>query len=89
MSGRPAKPSPGSGETLRENVAWLMYCLDQGYVNAADREILDNWLLEDVTQLHPDDAARRPHLLAMADEVIAAVRGDADEMTDFTPQATP
>lgn len=71
-------------EALRAHVAYLMWCLDQGYVSAEDREVLEeasrrqgepaNWLLEDPADLHPDDAARRPHLLAMADEVIAAVR---------------
>lgn len=74
MTDMPTSPDPSSGGTLREDVAWLLWCLNQGYVNAADREILDNWLLEDPAQLHPDDAALRPHLLAMADQVIAAVR---------------
>ena len=57
----------------REHVAWLMWCLNQGYVNAEDRSILSNWLKDDPDTLHPDDARLRPHLLAMADEVIAAV----------------
>lgn len=51
-----------------------MWCLDQGYVNAEDRAISDNWLEKDPATLHPDDARLRPHLLSMADEVIAAVR---------------
>jgi len=68
-------PVPGNvPDELRADVAWLMYCLDQGYANRADRDILTNWLLEDPATLHPDDQALRPHLLAMADEVIAAVR---------------
>jgi len=61
-------------EAVRCRVAWLMWCLNQGYVNVEDRAILGNWLEEDPAALHPDDAAQRPHLLAMADEVIAAVR---------------
>jgi hypothetical protein len=56
----------------RLHVAWLLWCIDQGYVNAADRAILQNWLKDDPATLHPDDAARRPHLLAMADEVLEA-----------------
>jgi hypothetical protein len=64
-----------TNEALRRHVAWLMWCLDQGYVNAEDRAVLTyNWLEEDPAMLHPDDAARRPHLLAMADEIIEAVR---------------
>jgi hypothetical protein len=61
-------------EAVRLRVAWLMWCLNQGYVDAEDRAILDNWLEEDPATLHSDDARLRPHLLAMADEVIAAVR---------------
>lgn len=61
-------------ERLRYQVAWLMWCLDQGYTTAVDRENIPNWLLEDPASLHPDDIVARPHLLAMADEVIAAVR---------------
>jgi hypothetical protein len=59
----------------RTHVAWLLWCLDQGYIKAEDRAILDNWLEEDPATLHPDDAEQRPHLRTMADEVIAAVKG--------------
>lgn len=50
-----------------------MWCYQQGYVKAEDRAGMTNWLLEDPMTLHPDDAALRPHLLAMADEVLARV----------------
>jgi len=63
-------------DDARLHVAWLLWCLDQGYVDAADRAILHNWFKADPAALNPDDAARRLHLLAMADEVIAAVTGD-------------
>jgi hypothetical protein len=56
----------------RTRIAWLLWCLQQGYVKAEDRDILHNWLDDDPATLHPDDAEIRPHLLAMADEVIAA-----------------
>ena len=60
--------------STRTHIAWLLWCLDQGYENAADRAILTNWLEDDPATLHPDDAVRREHLLAMADEVISAVK---------------
>ena len=79
--------SSDAAEGARAHVAWLMWCLDQGYTNPEDRQVLidaaakrgenANWLLDDPATLHPDDAAQRPHLLAMADEVIAAVRRGA------------
>jgi hypothetical protein len=59
-------------EEARVHVAWLMWCLDQGYTDAEDRALLENWLQDDPVTLHPDDAKLRPHLLAMADEVLAA-----------------
>lgn len=59
--------------SARVHLAWLMWCYQQGYVKAEDRAGMTNWLLEDPMTLHPDDAALRPHLLAMADEVLARV----------------
>ena len=64
--------------SARTHIAWLLWCLQQGYVNAEDRAILHNWLDDDPATFHPDDAKEVPHLLAMADEVIAAVRGACD-----------
>lgn len=63
-------------QRTRKQVAWLLWCLDQGYENPADRAILHNWLDDDPATLHPDDAKLRPHLLGMADAIIAAVRRD-------------
>lgn len=66
-----------ASEAARQQVAWLMWCLNQGYTAAEDRAILTNWLEEDPASLHPDDVALRPRLLAMADEVIAAVHSES------------
>jgi hypothetical protein len=74
-------------ETPRERLAWLMWCFQQGYVNAEDRAGMTNWLLEDPETLHPDnvklrslrlhpaDVKLRSHLLAMADEVLTLIDG--------------
>lgn len=66
-----------SPDAQRAHVAWLMWCFNEGYVNAVDRVGMKNWLLDDPAKLHPDDAALRPHLLAMADELIAAMQSEA------------
>lgn len=68
-TGRDAGRRPSEG--AREHLAWLMWCFQEGYTNPADREYLDNWLLDDPSTLHPKDAELRPHLLTMADEVLA------------------
>ena len=73
----PATPAPlpaGAIEAARTHLAWLLWCFGEGYANAADRAILANWLLDDPATLHADDAALRPHLLEMADEVLEAAR---------------
>lgn len=61
----------GADEGARAHVAWLLWCLGEGYANPADRACLTNWLADDPATLHPDDARLRPHLLGMADEVLA------------------
>lgn len=60
-------------DQLRCKVAWLMWCLDEGYVKEEDRAILSNWLLDDPATLTEHDRELRPALLAMADQVIALV----------------
>jgi hypothetical protein len=70
-AGREATVAADQG--VREHIAWLLWCIGEGYVNASDREGMTNWLLDDPATLHADDAALRPHLLAMADEVLAAI----------------
>lgn len=56
--------------TLRAEVGWLLWCLDQGYSAAEDREIMTNWLLDDEATLHPSDLNLKADLLTMADEVL-------------------
>lgn len=64
-----------NGDELRAHVAWLLWCMDQGYINKEDRDVGDgNWLLTPDSELHPDDRAAKPHLLAMADEILREVR---------------
>jgi hypothetical protein len=53
-----------------------MWCFQQGYTNPTDRARVTNWLLKPDELLHPDDIALRPQLLAMADEVLAALAAD-------------
>jgi len=65
-------------EALRAEVAWLIWCLAEGYIKPEDREILTNWLLEDPATLHVNDVVAKPHLLAMADQVIDLVRKGVD-----------
>lgn len=61
-----------------------MWCFQQGYVKAEDRAILTNWLLNDESTLHVDDLALKPHLLAMADEVLDALARCSIEDCDET-----
>jgi hypothetical protein len=68
----PTVPTEAVESDARVHLAWLMYCWKEGYTNAEDRAVLPNWLLEPDELLHRDDVALRPHLLAMADEVLAA-----------------
>jgi hypothetical protein len=53
-----------------------MYCWREGYHKAEDRVGMTNWLLEDPLTLHYDDADLRRHLLAMAGEVLAALKAE-------------
>jgi hypothetical protein len=67
---------------VREHLAWLIWCMSEGYVKAEDRAILSNWLLDDPATLHPHDAELRPHLLGMADEILTSLirQATADEI---------
>lgn len=60
-------------QAVRELVGWLLWCYKQGYTRADDRAVLANWMSDDPATLTLEDAAERGHLLAMADEVLAAV----------------
>ena len=59
-------------EPVRELIAWLLWCIDQGYTDPDDRAILHNWMGDDPATLHPDDVIRREHLMAMADGILEA-----------------
>ena len=67
----------------RFHLAYLMWCFQEGYVTPFDRAIVPNWLLEDITTLHPDDVVLRENLLVAADEVLAALNSKG------TPGACP
>jgi hypothetical protein len=62
-------------ESTVERVAHLLWQVNEGYLTAEDRAIGTNWFAEPVENLHPDDQAERPHWIALAEEVIAEVRG--------------
>jgi hypothetical protein len=67
-----------SAPTPRQTVAYLMWQIGEGYIDPRDRAVVDdNWFTHDPSKMHPDDAARLPHLLTIADEVLAAI-ADAD-----------
>lgn len=60
---------------MRETVAWLLWCANQGYIKDEDRAVLTNWFLDDHRTLNIDDYESQAGWLSMADEVIAAIRG--------------
>jgi hypothetical protein len=62
---------------MREEIAWLLWCLSQGYTKPEDRAILDNWFLADESTLTVGDLEEKVDLLLMADQVIAAVKSNA------------
>jgi hypothetical protein len=61
----------------RFHLAWLLWCYEQGYTKAEDREGgIGNWLLRDPATLCAEDVELRLDLLAMADEVLAALEAE-------------
>lgn len=62
----------------REHLAWLMYCYAEGYTAPADRAVLTNWMSESDESLLPEDRRTKHSLLAMADEVLAALNEPDD-----------
>lgn len=58
----------------RHQLAWLIYCYEQGYGDPADRVGLTNWMAADPATLHPDDVKRQRDLLGMAAEILALIR---------------
>ena len=55
--------------SARVQLAWLMWCFQEGYRTAEDRAIMDNWFGEH--QDNEEDEATRQSLLSMADEILA------------------
>ena len=59
---------------VREHLAWLLYCINEGYLTAQDRAVSKpNWILGPEDDLHPDDIVLKRRLLEMADEVLRAM----------------
>ena len=62
---------------LRTEVAYLLWCMEEGYYKQEDRDGLSgNWMYESSYTLHPDDVVRRAGLLEMADALLAAMFTD-------------
>ena len=63
---------------LRSRVAWLLWCMDRGYLLAEDREILTGPSIFETPDhlLHPDDLETKPGFLSLADDAIDLIRAD-------------
>lgn len=62
---------------LRTEVAYLLWCMEEGYYTKEDRDVLSgNWLYDPDSRLHPDDIIRRAGLLDTADDFLAALFTD-------------
>jgi hypothetical protein len=74
----PSDQPIGFTEDARTHLAWLMWCFQEGYVKAEDREIITNWLTDpaELAALTPQDAKLRENLLTMADEVLTVLEGE-------------
>lgn len=59
--------------TAREQLAWLMWCYQQGAGNPIDRACLTNWMGDPDDQLTETDIKQRDALLGMADEILALI----------------
>jgi hypothetical protein len=60
--------------SARPQLAWLMWCFNEGYVTVEDRAFMENWMGEH--QDNAEDEATRQRFLAMADEVLNALAAD-------------
>lgn len=65
--------STPSIETPRLKVAHLLWQVNQGYILAEDRALSANWMVEDPSTMHEDDARELPGWLDLADIVLAAI----------------
>lgn len=57
----------------RLEMAWLLYCVNEGY-NEADRASMKNWMVDPLSQLHPDDVVTRQTFLDLADDALSMLR---------------
>ena len=57
-------------DSLRDRIAWLLWCANEGYLTDDDRAGVSNIFTADPSALHPDDAFSLPHWRGMADAVI-------------------
>lgn len=60
--------------TDRYDIAWRIWCWQEGYNNPDDRAILRNWMRDDENSMHPNDIRDRDALLPIADEVIETAK---------------
>lgn len=60
-------------DNLRDRIAWLMWCANEGYLTDADRAGVSNIFTADPATLHPDDEFSLPRWRGMADAVIEAL----------------
>ena len=58
----------------RYEIAWRIWCWQQGYGKAEDREGLSNWMRDPDDHIHETDLRDREDLLQIADEVIALAK---------------
>lgn len=67
-------------DATREHVAWLLWCANQGYILAEDRAVLNGGPETFVADMqHPEDRAKLPGWLDMADQVLAAIDTETSE----------
>ena len=60
----------------RYEIAWRIWCWQQGYIKEVDRVGLTNWMRDDESQMHPDDIKDRDALLPIADMAIALANAE-------------
>lgn len=56
--------------TDRYDIAWRIWCWQEGYNHPDERALLRNWMRDDENGMHPNDIRDRDALLPIADEVI-------------------
>lgn len=59
-----------STKDRRAVVGWLLYCANQGYLSAKDREGMHNWFLDDESTLTARDIELKNDFLGMAGQFL-------------------